>query len=288
MAEKVTIADGRPARPGVSRQTVSNVLNSPHIVREETRRASRGVQALGYRVNQAARQMRTGRSRLSPPASNRPGTTASTASSSTVSCTASPSPPTPPATGSCSTPRPTTTSRARHLRRPARRVRAGRFVLTGTDYGDPRTAWLCDRGVPVRDFRPAVGRPRATPLGRRRRRRRHRPWPPATARRRPPADRPSRLARRAPASATTGAPAGVRTLAAGRPSDPAGCTGRVRGRHRQGRAADARAARRPADPPTGAGLRERLAGARRAPGRPGRTRPPSSGSTTRRSPRRSG
>ncbi|HEY0698005.1 MAG TPA: LacI family DNA-binding transcriptional regulator [Micromonospora sp.] len=49
----------------VSRQTVSNVLNAPHIVREETRqRVREAIVALGYRANQAARQMRTGRSRL--------------------------------------------------------------------------------------------------------------------------------------------------------------------------------------------------------------------------------
>lgn len=64
MTDKVTIADvARLA--GVSRQTVSNALNSPGVVREETRqRVLRAVEELGYRVNQAARQMRTGRSRL--------------------------------------------------------------------------------------------------------------------------------------------------------------------------------------------------------------------------------
>ena len=64
MAEKVTIATvARHAR--VSRQTVSNVLNAPHIVRQETRqRVEDAINALGYRANQAARQMRTGRSRL--------------------------------------------------------------------------------------------------------------------------------------------------------------------------------------------------------------------------------
>ncbi|MER7440959.1 LacI family DNA-binding transcriptional regulator [Micromonospora avicenniae] len=64
MAEKVTIATvARHAR--VSRQTVSNVLNTPHIVREETRqRVQEAIDVLGYRVSQAARQMRTGRSRL--------------------------------------------------------------------------------------------------------------------------------------------------------------------------------------------------------------------------------
>lgn len=64
MAQKVTIATvARHAR--VSRQTVSNVLNAPHIVREETRRrVQEAITELGYRANQAARQMRTGRSRL--------------------------------------------------------------------------------------------------------------------------------------------------------------------------------------------------------------------------------
>src|SRR4051794_29042508 len=64
MADKVTIGDVARAA-GVSRQTVSNVLNAPDVVREETRRRVLDVvEDLGYRVNQAARQMRTGRSRL--------------------------------------------------------------------------------------------------------------------------------------------------------------------------------------------------------------------------------
>ncbi|GAA4192972.1 LacI family DNA-binding transcriptional regulator [Streptosporangium oxazolinicum] len=64
MATKVTITDVA-RRAGVSRQTVSNVLNSPELVREETRdRVREAIGALGYRASQAARQMRTGRSRL--------------------------------------------------------------------------------------------------------------------------------------------------------------------------------------------------------------------------------
>src|SRR3954469_16833681 len=64
MAEKITISTVAE-HAGVSRQTVSNVLNSPHLVREETRdRVLASVHALGYRVSQDARQMRTGRSRL--------------------------------------------------------------------------------------------------------------------------------------------------------------------------------------------------------------------------------
>jgi DNA-binding LacI/PurR family transcriptional regulator len=49
----------------VSRQTVSNVLNTPRLVRPETKeRVLRAIEELGYRANLAARQMRTGRSRL--------------------------------------------------------------------------------------------------------------------------------------------------------------------------------------------------------------------------------
>jgi DNA-binding LacI/PurR family transcriptional regulator len=64
MTGKVTIATvARSAQ--VSRQTVSNVINSPHLVRQETRdRVRAAIDTLGYRMNQAARQMRTGRSRL--------------------------------------------------------------------------------------------------------------------------------------------------------------------------------------------------------------------------------
>jgi DNA-binding LacI/PurR family transcriptional regulator len=64
MAERVTITTvARHAN--VSVQTVSNVLNAPHLVRPETqRRVHDAISALGYRANQAARQMRTGRSRL--------------------------------------------------------------------------------------------------------------------------------------------------------------------------------------------------------------------------------
>ncbi|GAB2624018.1 alanine racemase [Paractinoplanes abujensis] len=62
--QKVTIATVA-RRAGVSRQTVSNVINTPDVVRAETReRVREAIEELGYRVNQAARQMRTGRSRL--------------------------------------------------------------------------------------------------------------------------------------------------------------------------------------------------------------------------------
>jgi DNA-binding LacI/PurR family transcriptional regulator len=50
---------------GVSRQTVSNALNSPHLLRPETLdRVQAAVQRLGYSPNRAARNLRTRSSRL--------------------------------------------------------------------------------------------------------------------------------------------------------------------------------------------------------------------------------
>ncbi|WP_284743793.1 LacI family DNA-binding transcriptional regulator [Amycolatopsis sp. RTGN1] len=49
----------------VSRQTVSNVINSPEVVSPETReRVLAAIERLGYRPNTAARQMRTTRSQI--------------------------------------------------------------------------------------------------------------------------------------------------------------------------------------------------------------------------------
>lgn len=51
------------ARAGVSPQTVSNVLNAPHLVRPATaERVRDAVRELGYRPHRAARQLRTHRS----------------------------------------------------------------------------------------------------------------------------------------------------------------------------------------------------------------------------------
>lgn len=52
-------------RARVSRQTVSNVLNFPHRVQEQTReRVQAAIDELGYRPHRAARQLRTHRSGL--------------------------------------------------------------------------------------------------------------------------------------------------------------------------------------------------------------------------------
>lgn len=63
--------DARPTletvarRAAVSRQTVSNVLNAPHLVRPETLDRVRAViDEVGYRPHGAARQLRTRRSRV--------------------------------------------------------------------------------------------------------------------------------------------------------------------------------------------------------------------------------
>ena len=49
----------------MSRQTVSNVINSPHLVRDDTlARVRAAIDDLGYRPSHAARQMRTRRSHV--------------------------------------------------------------------------------------------------------------------------------------------------------------------------------------------------------------------------------
>lgn len=52
-------------RAGVSRQTVSNAINSPELLRPDTlERVQRAIQELGYRPNRAARHLRTRASHL--------------------------------------------------------------------------------------------------------------------------------------------------------------------------------------------------------------------------------
>jgi DNA-binding LacI/PurR family transcriptional regulator len=154
MAEKVTIATVA-RRAQVSRQTVSNVINAPHIVREETRRrVEEAIAELGYRANQAARQMRTGRSRLvavriEPTRDGINGwvldrflhglTEAAAALGYRVMLY-------------------TAGGHDQELRTYEDLLAAydlDGFVLHGTDHGDPRPAWLTRRDVPFVTF----GRP---------------------------------------------------------------------------------------------------------------------------------
>jgi DNA-binding LacI/PurR family transcriptional regulator len=57
--------DSVAALAGVSRQTVSNVINSPGIVRKPTAdKVNAAIETLGYRPHRAAQQLRTRRSRV--------------------------------------------------------------------------------------------------------------------------------------------------------------------------------------------------------------------------------
>jgi len=158
MPSKVTIATvARHAN--VSRQTVSNVLNAPEMVREETRaRVVAAIEELGYRANFAARQMRTGRSRLLgvriDPARNGIETAvldrflhglteaAAPAGYRVVLYTAADD------TDEVATYESLLASYALDA-----------FVLTATHHGDARTEWLRARGIPFTTF----GRPWGAP-----------------------------------------------------------------------------------------------------------------------------
>jgi DNA-binding LacI/PurR family transcriptional regulator len=154
MAEKVTISTvARHAQ--VSRQTVSNVLNSPDVVREDTRRrVLDAIEALGYRTNRAARQMRTGRSqliavRIEPTRDGINGsvldrflhglTEAAAGAGYRVMLYTASDP-----LGEIDTYEDLLSS-----------YELDAFVLTGTDHGDVRTEWLAARGVQFATF----GRP---------------------------------------------------------------------------------------------------------------------------------
>jgi DNA-binding LacI/PurR family transcriptional regulator len=147
------------ARAGVSRQTVSNVLHSPHLVRPETIDRVRAViDELGYRPHRAAQQLRTHRSHV-------------------VGVRVR---------GSIDGIRGAVTERFLHavteqaqglgyrimvFTAPDDRgeicqydelldtVEIDAFVLTDTHHADPRTRWLAERGVPFVTFgRPWDGR----------------------------------------------------------------------------------------------------------------------------------
>jgi DNA-binding LacI/PurR family transcriptional regulator len=153
------------AAAGVSRQTVSNVLNAPDRVRPDTReRVHRVIDDLGYRPSLAARQLRTSRSmtlamRMEPARDGVNGVVLDRFLHALVE----------------------------HAQQAGYRVllytaaddsdEIGTFtallstrqvdglVLTSTHHGDPRTAWLGERGVPFSTF----GRPWGAPDD-------HHPW----------------------------------------------------------------------------------------------------------------
>ncbi|TDC85450.1 LacI family transcriptional regulator [Micromonospora sp. KC606] len=162
MADNVTIITVA-RRAQVSRQTVSNVLNTPHLVREETReRVRRAIEELGYRANQAARQVRTGRSqtlavRIEP---TRDGinslvldrflhglTVAAASVGYRVMLYAAADDDAEVATYA-------DLLAAYDL---------DAFVLTDTHHGDIRTSWLAERGVPFVTFGRPWGAPESHP-----------------------------------------------------------------------------------------------------------------------------
>lgn len=140
---------------GVSRQTVSNVLNTPAIVREATReRVRTAIARLGYAPHASARRLRTQRSstigvHLDPYAGGISGVVldrfvhaltdrAGDRGLRVLLYTAR--------------------SPEEEIRRLADLVDGGDIdgvVITGTFHGDPRTGWLIERGLPFVSF----GRP---------------------------------------------------------------------------------------------------------------------------------
>ncbi len=154
MPERATL-NSVARQAGVSRQTVSNALNSPELVSADTlARVLRAVDEQGYRANRAARQMRTHRSqviglRVEPERDGINGfvldrflhalthaaerhdhhTMLFTAQDDDAEITA--------------------------YTDLVASVGVDAFVVTGTHHGDRRTAWLAERGLPFVTF----GRP---------------------------------------------------------------------------------------------------------------------------------
>src|ERR1700710_989397 len=151
VAELPTVIDvGRIA--GVSRQTVSNVINSPELVRPATReKVEAAIAQLGYRPHASARRLRTRKSatigiRLDPMTNGISGSVHDRFLHAL-----------------------TEQADARGLRmllftatdpqdeiRQFQRMHEGAdvdaFVLTSTFFDDPRTEWLIQHGVPFVTF----------------------------------------------------------------------------------------------------------------------------------------
>ncbi len=154
MAKPPTVEDVARAA-GVSRQTVSNVLNSPGIVRDATReRVEQAILDLAYRPHAAARRLRTRRSstigiHLDPYSGGISGVIldrfvhalterASERGMRVLIYSAR--------------------SAEEEIERLGGLVDGAEVdavVITGTFFGDPRTGWLMERGVPFVSF----GRP---------------------------------------------------------------------------------------------------------------------------------
>ena len=142
-------------RASVSRQTVSNVLNSPQIVRPGTRdRVQTAIAELGYRPDASARRLRTQRSNTigigMAPATR--GVSGSVLDAFLHSFTAQAD-----THGlrvmlfAAVTPE----AELEQIQRLRDGADVDAFMLTETHHGDPRTGWLIDNAVPFVTF----GRP---------------------------------------------------------------------------------------------------------------------------------
>ena len=140
---------------GVSRQTGSNVLNSPEIVKAATReRVEQAIAALGYRPHAAARQLRTRRSstigiHLDPYAGGISGVVLDRFVHALTEHA--------PDRGMRMLVY-AARSATEEIKRLGKLVDTSEIdavVVTGTYHGDPRTGWLRERGIPFVSF----GRP---------------------------------------------------------------------------------------------------------------------------------
>ncbi|NLP82432.1 LacI family transcriptional regulator [Microbacterium sp. CFH 90308] len=154
MAKTPTVEDVARAA-GVSRQTVSNVLNTPEIVREATRERVHGAIAeLGYRPHAAARRLRTRRSstigiHLDPYAGGISGvvldrfvhalTERAGDRGMRIQLYAARTP----------------IDEIDRMRELTESGEVDAVIITGTFHGDPRTRWLAENAVPFVSF----GRP---------------------------------------------------------------------------------------------------------------------------------
>ena len=140
---------------GVSRQTVSNVLNAPGLVREETReRVVSAIAALGYEPHASARRLRTRRSstigvRIDE---TRDGISGAVLDRFLHRLTA-----TADERGFRIMLFPATDAEDEiaHIRRLSDGADADAFVLSSTEHGDTRVRWMTENAVPFVTF----GRP---------------------------------------------------------------------------------------------------------------------------------
>ncbi|MGZ4495229.1 MAG: LacI family DNA-binding transcriptional regulator, partial [Nocardioides sp.] len=156
------------AEAGVSRQTVSNALNSPELLRPDTlERVQEAIERLGYSPNRAARSLRTRASHLiglsvEPPVEDSANALMDRFVHSLVQSTRGEGyhvllfAGEPPVEGEESAVQPDPVAGYAELLRSAA---VDAFVVTDTYRGNPQAAWLSRQGVPFVAF----GRPWSEP-----------------------------------------------------------------------------------------------------------------------------